>query len=487
LGADSSVLIRRWRNEYIVSREHHAPEGMRLALDELGTRLPEELASGLAPWCADGGDQVLLIGRLSLSCEVDLHRGADVVTGRWARRFSRTLIDIVAHHPEAIIRYSSRAAYLAQFLQDLAAGIAWDCWHYQPFEGLRALGAGAAIRTVLLEDSGLGRAALWDLPDGAWGALESVLDGADTDRILRGLCEGEAGPLDVDDLSSLLEAWEDLPTLFPSGGSGEVGSLYLMVKALRSGLEPTRSLADWSRLLGTLSVAGTTLEPAMLRSALLSLDITSLHGRFPGIPLAAWEPLRLADEPVRRRLVEAVGGPLRATDIVLGSGPYSTEFAGMAILIPEVDAALTDDWCEPLPQDPVGSRGLAGLLVLATAAGETGAPRLFAEPLWRILFGISPQITWYEVGAWLAPAERCAQASLAHLARRIPGFADSSPAHIRANFLAGRGRARIEGERCTLELTRPPLGALLNLTGISRGNLIWTGPPPFTVVLEYVD
>lgn len=94
-------------------------------------------------------------------------------------------------------------------------------------------------------------------------------------------------------------------------------------------------------------------------------------------------------------------------------------------------------------------------------------------------------------GEWLPPGEwgelltQLAQSALRRLAYRIPGFGSSSLSHLRANVLSGTARwDRTSGR---LQLERPPLHALLSLTGLARGALVWSGPPERTLRLEYVS
>ncbi len=74
-----------------------------------------------------------------------------------------------------------------------------------------------------------------------------------------------------------------------------------------------------------------------------------------------------------------------------------------------------------------------------------------------------------------AAAERglalAAQHLLRAFARRLPGFADSSPRHLWANFLDFDASVVESGRRFRCRVGRPPLAALLGMTGALRGQV----------------
>jgi hypothetical protein len=89
---------------------------------------------------------------------------------------------------------------------------------------------------------------------------------------------------------------------------------------------------------------------------------------------------------------------------------------------------------------------------------------------------------------WNLPPEwrlffvQLAQIGLRRFAYRIPGFRGSSLAHLSANFLGASGRSSGRG---SLRLSRPPLYPMLQLTGIARGRVKWSGPPSLDLALEF--
>lgn len=75
-----------------------------------------------------------------------------------------------------------------------------------------------------------------------------------------------------------------------------------------------------------------------------------------------------------------------------------------------------------------------------------------------------------------------AQIVMRRFAYRVPGFTGTSLPYLYHNLLEGSATLESTGY---LQLSRPPLHVLLNLTGIGRGTVRWTGPPERCFVLDY--
>lgn len=550
----SLLHIHHWRNDYLVARDHPEPERARAALDRLGERLPGELAGGLARWFA-ADDGVVLIEHLALDCELDLSRAPELLAARWAARFARALAQAL-DSGEGVLRFPSAAAYRARFIVDLAAGHAWHAWYYRPFAGLQALPAAAAIRTVLLEDPCQGRATLAALPDETWPALAAVLTRREAARILDGLAQ-EAGGTGADP-QRLGRLSARAARLVPPGVPGAVHALAILAAALRDGQAATPELAAWARLAGALSALGgdVVVGPA------------ALLGGEDGAPAAGPDEevkRLLAARPEWRRPLAELLAPAATS---AQAAPAYSDFAGLALLLNELDEALDPRLAAALPPwDGAAPRNLAAWLALACCAGAPRAARFLREAFWRDFFALPPRLgaedlhawldgtdaapalarlaeraqawargarghallrsagqrLWLEVdeptGIWcqwlerpvevpslLAAARRArqdwrylhpgwalpepwqrffiqlAQLLLRRFAYRIPGFAGTSAPHLYANFLAGAGRL----DAGCLRRARPPLHALLNLTGVARSRLQWSGPPARSLVQEYL-
>lgn len=97
---------------------------------------------------------------------------------------------------------------------------------------------------------------------------------------------------------------------------------------------------------------------------------------------------------------------------------------------------------------------------------------------WRYL-----TMDWGLPEPWQRLFTQMAQIVLRRFAYRIPGFTGASLPYVFSNFLAGSGT--FETESGCLQLSRPPLHILLNITGIGRGTVRWSGPPEQSFILDY--
>lgn len=146
-------------------------------------------------------------------------------------------------------------------------------------------------------------------------------------------------------------------------------------------------------------------------------------------------------------------------------------WTGDRTLVVVVDQA-SGVWCDELgdahPTGCVASPSWRACLAAARAARDD----------WRYL-----AMNWGLTGSWARLFTHMAQIVLRRFAYRLPGFAGASLPYLHANLLAGAGTLDPESGR--LQLARPPLHVLLNLTGIGRGTVQWSGPPGRRFMLDY--
>lgn len=417
----SLLHIHHWHSDYWVARDDPDPERARAALDRVCERLPDELASGLDRWFDADGDDVVLLRRLEFECEVDVSQATEALAARWAGRFARALSGAL-DSGEGVMRFPTAAAYRARFIADLAAGHAWHTWYYHPFAGLRALPPAAAIRSVLLEEPHLGHETLLALPDAVWPALSAAMTRREAARIIDGLTLAGGPAPDPGQLQSLLApAWN----LLQPGGSAAVHALAILRQALHAGLAPTRWVGAWARLAAGLAAAlaggGAAARQAVACGDLAALA-TDARGEAEWVSLLATHPHWR--EPLAAAATETAAPASRR------SGPACTEFAGLALLLPELDELLDAALCDTLPP-AVGSapRNLAAWLALAHCAGHLRAARFADESFWREFFALSPGFALAQAAAWLIAAD--AGPALSRLAEGAAGRARGAPVPVR--------------------------------------------------------
>lgn len=440
---DQGIHIRQWRNEYIVSREHTAPEEARAALDAAARDLEGELVAGLQPWMSGQDDSVLLLHHLTFDCELDLTGERWTLARRWAYAFARALIRSSDVEVDGVLRFRSPAEYRAQFLSDLTAGQAWHAWYYKPFNGLRHLPVASAVRTLLLDDAALARATLAAMTPAAWNRLAACLTAIEAERILEGLSDGD-GDADTTALGAVSQA---LARIAPAAEPWFVMALRLLVAATSKGASATASLADFARIVARAAALLRQDQVARVTRAIAHLDLRALAVLGGGHDAAVWSPL--IQHPSWRPLVcdaiERVAPRQRAGQ----SAPDEaiTRFGGFVLLLPELDALLSESVCQALPASSIGNaRNLAAWMALAHGVGGAASSAFVRETFWRDLMGIPPTVTLEALNDWLAePLARHALARLAGEARER-----SRGAEVLTTLTAGRVRRRVVIDGATL-------------------------------------
>lgn len=574
-----SLQIRRWSNDIIVPRDCATLDRIRADLHDIAEGLPAELAAGLAPWFSNQAGEVVLVKSLAFDCELDSSGEPELLAARWACRFAKALIDAVESGGDGILRFSSPAAYRAQFIADLAGGHNGTAWYYGSFTGLAALPAAAAIRTVLLEDTACGREILASFTPEVWSRLGAVLTRRETLRILDELSAGESP--DLAEPAVLTALYRECAPHLPAA-PWFVTALYLYSAALRAGLDPAPGLVTWAQLAAKLPDLAARADAAALAEALLQGNMDALVAADRERDAETWVGLS-ARPQWRSALAEILRTEAaRASEKAIHTrgDAARTAFGGLVLLLPELDDLLDETLSGALPPaEEASARDLTAWLVLAQCAGQVRATRFVGEAFWRELFGIPPEIDRARLTLWLAgvdvspvasllaertvtlargtclpsplrvagqrwkvlldqasgiwcemssdadfprsdslqtqPARQVrvavarrarddwrylamdwglpgpwqqlfaqlAQIVLRRFAYRIPGFAGASLPYVHANFLAGSGTLDPESGR--LQLARPPLHVLLNLIGMGRGTVRWSGPPERVFRLDY--
>jgi len=171
--------IRRLRLAGLAPRDHPAPRSLEIRLAEAARQaLAPALGHALADW---SGPEVLRVRRLEVDIAMDAAFDPDLFATLLARAIASALRRASG---EAVVAYATRAAYLAALAEVLAAGRAWQCWWLREAEGVCALPAGAAIRTVLGVDARVGLEALASLPPLRLVTVLEALGQGEAERLL---------------------------------------------------------------------------------------------------------------------------------------------------------------------------------------------------------------------------------------------------------------------------------------------------------------
>ena len=501
------IAIERFNVTCLVAQDQPHPERLRERLEAVAAGIGNALGESLDALFDAHGDGVCLLRRIELDLALDADAAEPHMRAAWAQAVTLAVARRLSGDGENIVRFASRAAQLAHFLDRLASGDAWSLWYHRQYAGLRALPDAMAARTALLADDVTGLASL-QLQDGwARQRLFGMLGEAECRRVLDafasvGQAYGQAG-------LALALALPECRCAPSQVGAAALEMYVALAKA--SGLTPGRAEAALALAVGAVRASLARGDTALL-DALASSD-TAGHMRatvdaFGGAGIDMALALQAISAPERAALAEAMGA-----DCTPRSVEY-TAYGGLFLLLDALDRVMPDDlehWpdCQGTHADmPAGP--LLRLLVLANGLGLEQAPHILEDSYWRTLFGVPPRLNLADIARWsaampttalaqwtrklrLAPLPawpavppkvsrvlgRATNALLQAFARRLSGFAGASPAYLRANFLDIGARVEHADGILNATLARAPLDVILGMSTLSNATLelAWLASP----------
>jgi hypothetical protein len=505
-----ALTIRKLHMTVLAPPDHPEPEGFRIRLeDTLRASFSAALAEAIGDWPDEG---ILRIHRI----EIDLTAGSGVSSERLTAQLARAVADALARargDGERVLAFADRSHYLAVFLQELAAGRAWQRWWFKSFDGLRMLAPSAAIRTALLADATTGLTALMVLPPGALASVLVRLSEADAVRVLDGFARLPDAGARPERVVAALVAARATPAASALLGATPAAALALYLDVLRvdrdcGGARPA-ALATTVAALDRLMTGHSSAVPIEVGRIL-----QSTHGA-NAADAAALAAVAVLPPDLRDMLFATTRQEEAASR---AAARRYTPFGGLFILLASLDLARIEEVIEAsgapsVSADPSPAR-LIGLLTLAACAGRTRAAQVPADPIWRELFNIPPSWTAFHVAAelarlpkqvWLAlssigetittradarflllpPAlvggqeaahaiAKLARGVLSRFARRLPGFAHSSAPFLWHNLLAVSAAVDASEAGLAVLLDRCALDVLLSISGIADASM--SGP-----------
>jgi hypothetical protein len=325
--SETRLEIGRWLNTYLAGADLLARNSnLREMMDRVDRSIAADLPS-CEHWVHSFGTQVeevWRIRRVELFSLVDLSSPTcSDIANRLSNRLSDKLHEVTQSGGESdnVVRFPSRAAYLAQFVIDLAGGRARGKWYYEEFQSLSELSAGRAIAEVLSALPGDGVETLLHLA--ASRSLESVLAAltpADARRICSACFGDPIGAIDAP--SSEDVAWGMHGLASESLSAAELSQWCGRLLCVWNE-EPLRGLPstdhhDALRWLANASLRfpGVAREPAALAALAGLLALRRV--------LASIRDSVLADRLVRRVAEGSLPVP-KATALARGAGAASPE------------------------------------------------------------------------------------------------------------------------------------------------------------------
>jgi hypothetical protein len=357
----SCLRIGRINVTYLVPRDHPNPASVRSQLDAVaGRQVAASCARQFGPLCHDADPSVWFVRRLAVDVTVDAAWETERSSEVWAAQVTRSLGRRLQHGDdgEEVLRFPSRAVWLAQFLRDLADGAAWSKWYYAGLEGLRALPLNAAVREALCREPATGEAALRQVAiDDRLEKVMRALTEADCRTVLLAFCgiAGDAANADVT-ASRLQVAWE----------------------ASRRNRELSGEFPAWHHtiLQHYLALRNADASPA---SALL-------------------QAIHAAEIAGQRRAPATSSGH---ADGAQTRRQLFTPFGGVFWLLSRIEDLKLEECARALPdfQDE-SPAALVRFLVLLKCLGAPRAPRAFYDPVLREVTGVSPDLKVEDVRNW---------------------------------------------------------------------------------------
>jgi hypothetical protein len=372
----SVIRISRLNVAYLVPREHPSPATVRSRLDRLlEQQLPSACASLLGPVCPESDPSVWFIRRLDVNLAVGANLETTQLAREWSEPLARTLQRTLSNSDtrEDVLRFPSPAAYLAQFLRDLADGVAWSKWYYARFNGLRALPMNAALRDALCCEPATGEAALLQLAND--GRLETVLRAlteVDCRTVLLAFCgivrDAASSDVATSHLQVALEAWQS-----SRGLTGEL---------------PARHHTTLQLYLASQN--GDVAAAAALLQAIRALLLCE----------------RDAEADIAEQLRAVASGRPLTVGVQAGERLF-TPFGGVFWLLPGIDDLKLEECAVALPDfGDEAPAALVRFLVLLKCMGAPRAPPAFIDPILREVTGVSPDLSAADVRAWAQKVTR---------------------------------------------------------------------------------
>ncbi|MEA2236356.1 MAG: hypothetical protein QOC81_1080 [Thermoanaerobaculia bacterium] len=496
--------IGRAQSMYVVPREHAAAGDIRSRVDRV---LRERVLEVLTPIvdAAFTGPAVCLIERLDLDFAFAVDAlDDDALAQLWSQEMARGLAAAISKG-ERVIQFPNRAAFVAQYVIDAAAGRANGRWYYAPFASLAALPTASAIREAITREPDIAFAVVAELA--RTKRLSTVIN-ALSDRGAREVWESAFPESDSTSdpspslIELLLSVWEETVRHdITHTDRGTIARVALRLAAAVLEIAPPSVNAAALRthidaLLAFAAMLDGTAEPWSLVESIVAGDAAAAV-----IRAAASD--RITDLATLRFLTRL--GATRADLVTCAASTIASRFSAQATATPD-DAIANGSGVQrastprgSIASDIVASRFAALSLLLsplidlglfaaedeaaqrvllaARCAGRKHARDVFSDPIALLFAGGDAAMRLDERrdfdselrGLTTTGARRVAHAVrtlMQSLAARLPGFARSSPAHLRENFLAGEGAIRFDRERIDVYLPPLPLGLVVRIAGM---------------------
>lgn len=513
-----SFHIGRWKVTYRATSTGAAAD-VRDRLDRMiATELAQACAERLTHGIPVADSSVWLIRHLNLGLTLAAEpTRAAASAQQWGEHLAEKIQTAIHRGEEndSAIHFPSRAAYIAQFVRDLAAGRANGKWYYDEFASLLALSASRAISEALTAQPERTRDVLLALIE-TRGLRDVLLTMTETDA--RGAFELWRRSFSRSDAANegrwagrLLEVWNETPLRDSTEHPFRDGlwwaalamSRHAVPEAGGSLLDTIQHLLDLRTLLAALDFASRELVIERLAGGDLdgALAATIRQGVHDASNTVAFFQRVMDGDAEWARNAQAVllgenEYARRSVAKIFPRGPaIPSAYAGIFRMGPSFLATGLEDALAPFDSE---SAAAFRHLVAVKCMGRQNARMAISDAAMRLFSGFQgatiPELPALPQRPEPMPKdEACfslagviggisndldtagtlwAHAVLKHFARRLIGFESATAPHLYKNLLAGDGFVRDTGEKIIAELPSPPLAIVLNIAGILEESYI---------------
>jgi hypothetical protein len=402
---ESSVGIERWTNVYVVPPDHPAPHEPQARLDRfVSSEVRHACAARLGDWLDDADPAVCIIRELCVDLALDPAASREVdIASVWGGRVAIEIRRAVESTTDSanVVRFSSRAAYIAHWARDMANGRAWDQWYYAEFQSLRSLPTSAAIAEAILREPDELPRILTECV--SMRCLQDVLGAIHESaaaRVFRALLDTPTTPASVthwvprllaicnrSSLADLNEPFRDALRLYTAArtewpDTGEHGT----AKAIEGLLNLRRTLASFPSLSTAQEFLracanGNREEARRIASAVdVPLDEPALSFALHSVDHnPEWTAL------AARHLASAIDNPFSAVDSFL------TQYGGIFLLGPSFLDLDINGACLTAAQnadDPLACSAILRCILAASCFGCDRVRACLADPAIRLFAGL---------------------------------------------------------------------------------------------------
>lgn len=472
------MLIDRLRLDLALAA---ADERARLAEHRVRDAVMRRFDSAPRAESPSGDGPIVFIERLRCECAVSTAWGDDAIGDAVARALAAALER--APQQDGAVVFRDRTELLAALLAALGEGSAWSRWWFEEFDGLKPLGASAAIRTAVLDAGEDGIAALARLTDGTASQVVRTLSAGDAARVLAAI-----GKRQQSAAAEPFLLWRLAARLARGGGKEASAWLCVLIASERSspGTAGPATIAELRAMtqLRELAVEG-GFDPGTLAADARLACLQALAQRCD----APSEWLDRLSEPQIAAVVAELEAPRERSNGQKQSAGLAlqgaTRYGGAFVLLKAIDRlGWIERWRQtaaadlPQPDADTLARALC-LEVAARALAPRAIGAVVSDPALTLAFDVTGGVPRKRRAlarrALRATGSPAAALLVKSLAERIVGLAGSSPAYLRKNALCVHATVERDGECVSVALGRAPLDVLLTLSGARRGSLTLPG------------